>query len=113
MLADARTVVRAAAETAIVLCAVVKDAAVCDLLIDRHFWHHRKLRNAWLNDPQAIAEMTAEDIEAVKTILAEADEYHPKSKDLKTDPVAIASLAQKAEVTALYNAVYRPASGDA
>src|SRR5712675_3120617 len=46
MLGDARTVVRSAAETAIVLVAVAKDTSVCDLLIDRHFWHHRKFRNA-------------------------------------------------------------------
>lgn len=37
MLADARTVVRAAAETTIVLSALVKDASVCDLLLDRHY----------------------------------------------------------------------------
>ena len=37
MIGDARTIVRAAAETAIVLAAVAQDAAVCDLLIDRHF----------------------------------------------------------------------------
>lgn len=113
MLADARTVVRAAAETAIVLSVVVKDAAVCDLLIDRHFWHHRKLRNAWLNDPQAVAEMTPQEVDAVKTTIADADKSHPKVKQLTGDPVAIAALAQQAGVMALYNAVYRSASGDA
>ena len=48
LIADARTVVRAAAEAVIVLSAVAKDAGVCDLLVDRHVWHHVKMRKAWL-----------------------------------------------------------------
>lgn len=113
LLADARTVVRGAAETVIVLAAVVKDEAVCDLLIDRHFWHHRKLRQAWLNDPQAVAQMTTQEVDAAKAVIADVDAEHPKAKTLKNDPVAIAALAQQAGFTALYNAVYRSASGDA
>ena len=113
MLADARTVIRAAAETVIVLCAVMKDSKVCDLLVDRHLWHHRTLRNAWLADPQATAEMTAEDVVTVKAILADANESYPRVMDLKSDPVVIATLAQQAGVTALYNAIYRETSGDA
>lgn len=113
MLADARTVVRAAAETVIVLCAVVKNLAVCDSLIDRHFWHHRKLRNAWLNDPQAVAEMTPQEVDAVKATIVDADTRRPQAKELKNDPVSIAVLAEKAGVIVLYNAVYRSTSGDA
>lgn len=113
LLADARTVVRGAAETAIVLAGIVKDEAVCDLLIDRHFWHHQKLRQAWLNDPEAVATMTAQEVDAVKTVIADADAEHPKARALKTDPIAIATLAQQTGFTALYNAVYRSASGDA
>ena len=113
MLADARTIVRAAAETVIVLCAVVKDPAVCDSLIDRHFWHHRKLRNAWLNDPQAVAEMTPQEVDAVKATIADADTSRPQAKELKNDPVSIAALAERAGVIVLYNAVYRATSGDA
>lgn len=113
MLADARTVVRAAAETAIILSAVVKDATVCDLLIDRHFWHHRTLRNAWLNDPQAVAAMTPTEVDAVKAAITEAEESHPKAKQSRGDPVTIAALAKRAGVTALYNVVYRSTSGDA
>jgi Family of unknown function (DUF5677) len=113
MLADARTVVRAATETAIVLSAVVRDAPVCDRLVDRHFWQHVKLRNAWLNDPEAVAGMTCQEVDAVKSTIAEAENDYPKVKELNHDPVAIAALADKAGVTALYNAVYRPTSGDA
>jgi len=113
LLADARTVVRGAAESAIVLAAVAKDATVCDLLIDRHFWHHRKLRQAWLNDPQATANMTAQEVDAVRAVITDADVQHPKAKTLKNDPVAIATLAQQVGFMALYNAVYRSSSGDA
>jgi hypothetical protein len=113
MLADARTVVRAAAETTIILCALVKDASVCDLLIDRHFWHHRKLRNAYLNDSQAMAEMSAQEINEIKAVIAEIENGRPNIKDMKQDPISIATLAEKAEVNALYNTVYRFTSGDA
>ncbi|WP_404821592.1 DUF5677 domain-containing protein [Paracidovorax oryzae] len=95
LLADTRTVVRGAAETAIILAAVVNDEAVCDLLIDRHFWHHQKLRQAWLNDPQAVAQMAGQEMDAVKAVLKDAQAEHLKAKHLKNDPVAIATLAQK------------------
>ncbi len=113
LIADARTVVRAAAETAIVLSAVAKDAAVCDLLIDRHVWHHVKIRKAWLRDPQATAHMTPEEAAAVKETISDVEAQFPQSKTLTRDPVAVAALADKAGVAALYNTVYRSTSGDA
>ncbi|WP_199029058.1 DUF5677 domain-containing protein [Ralstonia sp. ASV6] len=113
MIADARTVVRAAAETVIVLSAVAKDAGVCDLLIDRHLWHHVKMRKAWLQDPQATAQMTPAETVAVKETLADVEAQIPTSKTLKQDPIAIAVLAERAGVMALYNTVYRSTSGDA
>lgn len=113
MLSDARTVVRAATETAIVLVAVLKDETICDRLVERHFWHHRKLRNAWLNDPAAIKEMTTQDVAAIEACIADIDAQHPTVKELKRDPIEVAALASAAGVTDLYNAVYRPTSGDA
>ena len=113
MLSDARTVVRAATEAAIVLTAVLKDGKVCDLLVERHYWHHRKMRNAWLNDQAAIAVMTTEDVETLKACIAEIDDQYPTVKDLRKDPIEIATLARSAGVTDLYNAVYRATSGDA
>lgn len=113
MLADARTIVRAAAETTIVLSALVKDASVCDLLLDRHYWHHRKLRNAYLSDPQAAAELTIQEIDAIRAVIIEIDKDRPSVKDLKKDPIVIAALAEQADVNALYNVVYRSTSGDA
>jgi Family of unknown function (DUF5677) len=110
LLADARTVVRAAAETAIFLSALSQDASVADILIERHFFHHCKLRAAWLDDPQAIAEMTPEQVAAINASIAEIDKEHP---NLKRDPLVLSTLAGKGPFIALYNAVYRVASGDA
>ena len=113
MLADARTVVRAAAETAILLCAVVRDAKVCNHMIDRHLWHHRKLCNSWLNDPQAIAEMTPQQVDDIKAKIADIDKNYPETKKIKGDPISLDTLARTAGVNALYNVVYRLTSGDA
>jgi hypothetical protein len=88
--ADARTVVRSAAETAIFMAALSKDETVGDLLLKRHFYHHRKLRNAWLNDPQAVAEMTSEQVDAVKAVIADIDKNHP---ELKRDPFVLGTIA--------------------
>ena len=112
MLADARTVVRAAAETTIVMRAVVADPSVCDLLVDRHFWHHRKLRVAWLANPQAVAYSTPEQITAIEAAIADADAEHPPGKT-SHDPVNVADLARRGDATALYDTVYRATSGDA
>ncbi|EEF26623.1 conserved hypothetical protein [Ricinus communis] len=113
MLADARTIVRAAAETAICLCAVVEKPSVIDLLIQRHFFHHRRLRTSWLHEPQARAALTDADIQALKAGIEQIDSECPDIAKMKRDPVSIADLARDAGVTALYNVVYRSASGDA
>ncbi|MDD7787802.1 DUF5677 domain-containing protein [Ralstonia pseudosolanacearum] len=113
MLADARTIARAAAETAIILCALNRDAAVCDLLIQRHDFHHRRYINAWLNDPQAVAEMSREDVARLNAVIDEIDRRNPSIAQKTSDPVNVWTLAQKAGVTPLYNVVYRGASGDA
>lgn len=113
MLSDARTVVRAAAETTIILSAVVKDASVCELLIDRHYWHHLKIRNVWLQNPQAVDIMSSHEIEKTKIVIEDIEKSHPKAKHLKGDPVNIANLAKQAGVDAIYDVVYRWTSGDA
>lgn len=82
LISDARTVVRAAAETVIILSAVAKDAGVCDLLIDRHVWHHAKMRRVWLKDPQATAQMTPAETAAVKETLADIEAQFSQAKTL-------------------------------
>jgi Family of unknown function (DUF5677) len=110
LLADARTVIRSAAETAIFMAALAKDTSVGDILIKRHFYHHRKLRAAWLDDPQATAEMTPELIAAVAESIADIDKNYP---NLRRDPLILGNLAGDGALIGLYNAVYRVASGDA
>jgi hypothetical protein len=110
--ADARTVLRAAAETTIVLSGVAIDTAVADLLMLRHQWHRRKLLTSWLNDPQAVAEMTHEQKTAFTTEVAAIDSTHPTVKNMG-DPINVHDLAVRTGLLATYNAIYRPVSGDA
>jgi len=110
--ADARTVVRAAVETTVVLNAVVHDASMSELLVLRHQWHNRKLLKSWVDDPQAVAAMSPEQLAEFKTAINQIDSTHPRVKDIK-DPLNIATLASKTGLLWLYNAVYRPTSGDA
>ncbi len=111
MLGDSRTLVRAASETAIVLAAVVADPAVCEQLIDDHFRHHKKMRNAWLEDGQAVAVMSKEQVDAVRAALADAERDRPSVKG--GNPMSLEPLSKIGGTLALYNAVYRSMSGDA
>jgi hypothetical protein len=105
--ADARTIVRSAAETTIVLNAVVLDVGVCDSLMDRHNVNQRKLLNAWASDPQANAIMSEEQRSKFDSALKEL------SGAARTDPINIASLAVRTNLTWMYNIVYRMSSSDA
>jgi hypothetical protein len=68
--ADTRTIVRAATETAITLGALVKHESVIDLLLLRYAYAERAMRNAWLQDPEAVAMMSAEQVAAVRCVIA-------------------------------------------
>jgi hypothetical protein len=92
------------------MAAVAKDESVGDILIKRHFYHHRKLRAAWLNDPHALAEMTPEQVAAVTASIVDIDKNYPH---LKRDPLVLGNLAGDSSLIGIYNAVYRVASGDA
>jgi hypothetical protein len=105
--ADARTIARSMAETAIVLNALVLDRGVCDALMVRHDVNKRKLVNAWMSDPQASALMTDEHREKFESVLRELSGVATR------DPVNIAALADRAGLTWLYNTVYRTSSSDA
>jgi hypothetical protein len=90
-----------------VLNALVLDRRVCDSLLDRHQVNKRKLLNAWISDPQAIAAMTDE----------QRDKFETAIKDLPStvtkDPINIAALADRSGLGWLYNTVYRMTSSDA
>jgi hypothetical protein len=113
LMADARTVVRAATETGIILAALASNAAVIDILELRHYYHRRKLYTVWLNDRASRASMSADDITALEQDIADIDMEYPTVKDMRTDPINIASLADQAGLISIYNAVYRATSSDA
>jgi len=91
--ADARTIVRSAAETTIVLNAVVADSGVCDLLVYRHQVNQRKLLGAWTTDPQATAVMTDDQRKTFDDALTKL------SGVAGTDPINIGDLAKKTGLT--------------
>jgi hypothetical protein len=113
--ADARTIIRAATETAITLGALIVDEAVIDLLLRRHAYSYRAIRNAWLNDPRAVGQMTEEQIASVRQAIVEVEREFPALRDMRGDPFKIEQVARIAgdEALALYNAIYRPTSTDA
>jgi hypothetical protein len=113
LMADARTVARAATETALVLAALASNAAVLDIIELRHYYFRRKLHSVWLHDRASRATMTAEQIAALEKEIATIDRDYPTVKDLRSDPVNVASLADQAGLTSIYNAVYRVTSTDA
>jgi hypothetical protein len=112
---DARTVIRASTETAITLGAVVADESTIDLLLLRHAYSFRAIRNAWLNDPRAVAQMSDEQTAIVRQAVADIEREFPAVRGLRGDPFKIDQVARKAgdEAVALYNAIYRPTSTDA
>jgi Family of unknown function (DUF5677) len=109
--ADARTLIRASVETAVVLNALLLNPKLTDVLIKRHQWHSRKLLSAWLNDPEAVTQMSADQQAAFKAEIARLDAVDSKLKKMK-DPINIADLAVKTGMLPTYNAVYRLLSGD-
>ena len=113
LMADARTVIRAATETAFVLAALSINAAVLESLELRHHYFRRKLHSVWLNDPAARATMIPEQITALEKDIAEIDRDYPNVKDMRGDPINVASLADQAGLLSVYNAVYRVTSTDA
>jgi len=108
---DARTLVRALAESAIVLGALVQDpSTVTDQLVARHIINERKLLSAWLDDPQAVAIMSPEQLQSFKARLAE---NRAKHAHIKVDPVDVQKLARSANLLWLYNSAFRYHSSDA
>lgn len=113
LMADARTVARAATETALVLAALARNASVLDIMELRHYYFRRKLHSVWLHDRASRDTMNAEQIAALENDIATIDRDYPTVKDLRNDPLNIASLADQTGLTSIYNAVYRVTSTDA
>ena len=108
--ADARSLVRALVESTIVLCALAVDPpSVLDQLLCRELVNRRKLLNAWLEDPEAIAAMSEEKKTMFRESLAEVRRMRP---DLKDDPIDVRRLAGTCGLLSMYNTAYRMLSSD-
>ena len=113
LLADARSLIRTAIETAIVLFALVKDPSVCDQLLEKDYWQRLKLGSVNLNNPEYLAQTPRTEIDIVKAAIAKIQTIRPNLKGSDPDPVNVADLAKKTGTTSYYNVIFRWTSGDA
>lgn len=110
MTGDARTVLRACVETAILQRRVALDATFLTRLEERHDCHRWKLANAFLKDPQAMRELPRDDVELLKTTV---DEINAQYRDRKPTDIDLHDVAASVGGMMLYNIFFRMMSGDA
>jgi hypothetical protein len=106
MPADALTLVRSCAESAIALGGVAHDKAFTETLIGSYNKHRKTLINTFLNDSGLSGELTNEQKEQGKALLEHLNGDAPQSVNWR-------DLATKVGMADLYNTVYRSTSGDA
>jgi hypothetical protein len=104
---DAATLLRALAESAIVLEALVADPLVVTLLDQRDIVNERKLITAWLE----VSEPT--DVEQRKQYEDRLAEIKRQNPNVTHDPVNVEQLARKHDMLWLYATAYRYHSSDA
>ena len=110
MIADALTLVRSCAATAIAIGGVAVDEKFVDDLIEAHDSHHLSYANVILNDPESLRELTPEQIDNLQQVIAQVTGKYkaPRPRRIKWD-----RAAKKAKMSALYDTIYRMTSGDA
>jgi hypothetical protein len=110
MIADALTLVRSCAETAIAIGSVAGDEKFVDVLVEAHDEAILTYSNVLLNDPESRQFFTSEQINNLKQTVAEI-----RSKYSGSGPRRIkwTQAAINAKMTALYDTIYRMTSGDA
>ena len=110
MIADALTLVRSCAETAIAIGCLANDEKFVDALLESRDKHRLTSANVHLNDPESLQLLSREDINKLQRVVAEVKEQYPEP-----GPQAIrwAQAAKEANMTALYDTIYRMTSGDA
>lgn len=109
MAADARTLVRSVTESAIALAGIAHDPAFVNELEAAHYRHVQAMANSLLNNANAVAELSAEQVESVRKTLAEIAAKYP---DGRPAPVNWESVAQRVGMEDIYLTVYRSTSGD-
>lgn len=108
MPADALTLVRSCAESAIALGGVAYDKAFIEALISGYNKHRKTFINTYLGDPSLSSELTNEQKEYGKALVEQLNAGAPQGFTWD-------ALAKKPEIgmADLYNTVYRSTSGDA
>jgi hypothetical protein len=106
MMADARTLVRSCAESAIALgCASVDDDFLDDLIAS-NVKHRKTVADKILSSSEILNHLEQEQTDKLKQLRDDL-------KDIRSDSMRWEQAAQKAGFSVLYDTVYRATSGDA
>jgi hypothetical protein len=107
LLSDAATLIRSAAETAIILTAVARDANVCDTLILGIMHQERTLAQSWLHESPVNMVLSKEDVDALRNRIAAIERDYPAVNNPENIPIRLDILADTYGSSALYNIVRR------
>lgn len=110
MAADARTLLRSAAESTICQLKMADDSAFDQRLIENHDHYQQKAAKSLLSDAGALSQLTPEQQRALRQTLAEISARYPTKEPRKLNT---ASDAAAADAMALYITIFRPTSNDA
>jgi len=113
LLSDAATLIRSAAETAIVLAAIVKDPEICRTLTLGMLHQERTLAQSWLHETQVNTVLSKADIDALTNCIDTIDRDYPAVKDMKDVAIKLDILADTYGSSALYHIVRRIDAGNA
>jgi len=110
MIADALTLARNCAETAIALGGVAVDERFIGDLIEDHHKHRLSYSSAILSDPESLPFLMPDQIKNLKQVVAEVKGLYqsPRPRRINWE-----QAAKKAKMTDLYITTYRMTSGDA
>lgn len=110
MIANARILLRAGVESAIAIAALAKDESLVDDMIAAHRFNQRKFARIVVNHQNYSATYSAEEIAAMRALIAEVDAIEAQSgkklKDINWADVGALHCFD------LYNLLYRPLSWD-
>ncbi len=110
MEADARSALRAAAETTIFLQRMSEDPTLKDRMVENDAYYRKNRALAFLRDPGFMAEATTEDKEKLQRAIAEIDAEYSAASARKLN---VAKEAEQGNALHLYNLIFRPTSNDA
>lgn len=110
MIADALSLVRTCAETAFVMGWAATDDKVVDALIEDRDKHRLTSANAYLNDSENSQVATNEQTSKLQQVVAEVKGQY---QEQGPHHIIWAEAAKKADMSAIYDFIYRTTSGTA